>query len=436
MATLSEVVEQQEETNGKLEDIDERFEDFFRMMQRDKLELIEALREKREQKPKAEQKAEQKEEDKGMGMFGMLLGGLLPMLLKFLGLMGLAYGTWKLITEVGLPGLMTLIDKIKGGLNNIRTFIKDIGKSTGVLLEKLRSKLGLAPETPKPNTAVQERLAKQNQKMRGQEIKTSKGTTYRVGEFIGKGNKFQQVGIGVDGKPTFTPVAADKVPENIKASLNAGGRGDLGLPKNRIKNALKAVSDATPDFLKQNVGDVKGLRTATKIAKKVPVVGTLIETGLAVERGIEVAERSAKLGMSKAEAAQTGVESASAGFLGSLLDAPLFLAKGVALAGNTLGWVSNDTLDQYMKFSFSEAAANIVETERHLEHLTKDMVKPSQTGKIMSANSVQAQMSGQAPVIVNNAPQTNVNAPQTVVSNTNTTASPVNNSGIRLDSYK
>lgn len=416
MTTLTEVVEQQEMTNGRLDKLDERFGEFFDKMERDRLDLLEMLRE-RQQPPEeksepVEVKVKQEKDSKFEWGLGKFLGGLIGI---FAAVEGIAYLFQNAVNAFSL------------GLTSVGSTLKGLGTKISNLVNKLK------PEVPEGSKSGSKSKTMSARQATRQGLKqTAKGKF--VGEIVKNKNTFTRIIEGADGKPAAQTMKAADVPAEVKKVLESG--------KRYIPKAPQAPGRVSK-FLGMDVGEKLGSlaqrfpRTAG-VLKKAGIIGTGVSAGMSVVEGANVMDKAFMAGVDNDTAALMGLENAGARFAGTILDLPKLVADAGSYGLSSAGIIDEETDKEFRNFSFSDMFGKMHETVRLQNELTKDMVakRASPTGSAMSVASSNY-VAGMAPVFnVFNQPQTSNQVNNTsVAGSSGSTTKPIHDNGSLSNVY-
>jgi hypothetical protein len=400
-------VEQQEETNLHLDQLDDRFLDFFRQMARDRMDLMEMLREQKSGNDDGKETSENKspEEPDKSNPFG--LGTMLMAAAATLGAF--------FINSLG----GVFLDKIPGALKSIggklAEVTKSIGETVGKTFEKMKT--SVVSKAKDMGAAIKnfagEKVAKG--------VETAKNIAGSVSD------KAKSIGSGIKG---FFNSGVDKV-----KGIGSGIAEKAGGFVESVKNSEIVSKIKESEKLKSVIGFMKGsgetIAKTAKIASKIAAPLAVITSAAdGYSMASEETEDMKKMNdVSKiALQAATGAAGAASSFFGGFADFVKLVTVDAAIeAGQRLGVVSeNGYLQKVQDVSIQRDITDIAVRSG------RDALASALATETAAASSAK-QMS--APIIINNSTTTSAPTSNTTVLGGSSSTSAVSNNGTRGDAW-
>ena len=429
--TLDDIVEQQQGTNERLDGVDNRFVQFFQQVAKDKMALMEMMRELTSPEPISDSTPSGvKPEEEGGGLLAALFGGVtgLAALAGTLLAVGLnSAGAVIGIDKMG-AGLKSLGTKFGGWIGDMGTKLKDFGSKTlAGMTEKIKSLSASAGE--KVDTLKKGASEKLGAAKKGivdfisPTEKTKSGRA--LGEvFEGVGGRLRTIVKDADGK---------LVPKFAEAGAVVGGAAPT-----TITGAIgRRFSQAATAFHETKVGKFAAKNAdrlakfgggVVKVASKVAVPLAAVTAG---DEGFKLATEDPNL--STAGKIAVGAAGATSSLVGGFVDfAKLITVDAFIEAGQRLGIVpEKGLLQDLQEGSLQKQLDKGIRFVRDY-----DAVRPAATDEIGRQTMASVGKSGS--IVVTNV--NNVNAPTTTQNNVSSTSSdqmssPVSGNGSRSDAY-
>jgi len=440
--TLDDLVKQQKGTNTRLDSVDDRFAEFFQQIAKDKLAMMEMIREmapRDEVMPASATPSPEKDDGGGLGLLGGLgVAGLLAGLSAGI----LALGLNSLGAVVGIDkmsaGLKSLGAKFSAWVGNVGAKFKSIGSSVLTsLTEKIKVfsakvKGFVGPAAAGAASKVSSIKAAGVAKVEGVRKgivnliaptmeKTKSGRV--LGEtFKDAKGKLQTIVKNVDGK---------LVPQFAKAGAVVGGAAPAtvtGAIGKRFSDTVTALKDSKAGKF---VG--KNIDTISNVGGKVIKVASKIAAPLAVAtagyEGYKLGTEDPNLSTEGKIA--VGAAGAASSLVGGFADfAKLITVDAFIEAGQRLGVVPEKGFLQDLQEGSIQR-----QLDKGIRAARDYAVRPAATEEIGRQTMASVR---QGNIIVTNV--NNVNAPTTTQNNVSSTSSdqmssPVNGNGSRSDAY-
>ena len=427
--TLDDIVEQQQGTNERLDGVDNRFVQFFQQVAKDKMALMEMMRELTSPEPISDSTPSGvKPEEEGGGLLAALFGGVggLAALAGTLLAVGLnSVGAVIGIDKMG-AGLKSLGTKFGGWIGDMGTKLKDFGSKTlAGMTEKIKSLSASAGE--KVDTLKKGASEKLGAAKKGiVDFITQKTKSGRaLGEtFKDAGGRLQTIVKNADGK---------LVPQFAKAGAVVGGAAPTtitGAIGRRFSQAATAFNETkVGKFAAQNADKLKNV--GGKVIKGASRVAVPLAVATAGYEGFKLGTEDPNL--STAGKIAVGAAGATSSLVGGFIDfAKLITVDAFIEAGQKLGLVPEKGFAQDLQeYSVQKLADKGIRFVRDY-----DAVRPAATDEIGRQTMASVGKSGS--IVVTNV--NNVNAPTTTQNNVSSTSSdqmssPVSGNGSRSDAY-
>jgi hypothetical protein len=427
--TLDDIVEQQQGTNERLDGVDNRFVQFFQQVAKDKMALMEMMRELTSPAPISDSTPPGvKPEEEGGGLLAALFGGVggLAALAGTLLAVGLnSVGAVIGIDKMG-AGLKSLGTKFGGWIGDMGTKLKDFGSKTlAGMTEKIKSLSASAGE--KVDTLKKGASEKLGAAKKGiVDFITQKTKSGRaLGEtFKDAGGRLQTIVKNADGK---------LVPQFAKAGAVVGGAAPTtitGAIGRRFSQAATAFNETkVGKFAAQNADKLKNV--GGKVIKGASRVAVPLAVATAGYEGFKLGTEDPNL--STAGKIAVGAAGATSSLVGGFIDfAKLITVDAFIEAGQKLGLVPEKGFAQDLQeYSVQKQLDKGIRFVRDY-----DAVRPAATDEIGRQTMASVGKSGS--IVVTNV--NNVNAPTTTQNNVSSTSSdqmssPVSGNGSRSDAY-
>lgn len=402
--TLAQLLDEQEETNYRLDEIDDRFMEFFRQMARDRMDLMEMLRERNGDgdgdsgQPAATDQTP--DESSSGGMFG--LGGLIT---TIAGLVAAKY-----LNELGA----VFIDKIPGALSSIGSKIKEFTTSIG---EKFKS--GITAAKSKVSTAA------------GAFTERLKAFGNSMSERAGKVGGAIKSGAGIVGdKVKGVGSSVSNFFSNVK-NVGAEKLGAIGSRVTDLKETAQIKGMMAMDAIKGSGAYQKAAAVGSKAAAIAAPVAKVANRALvplaAVTSGVagyNMAQETPD--MSTGGKLAVGAGGAASAFFGGFADFVKLVTVDAAIeAGQKLGVFAENGLAQAMQDQSVQR-----DVFDPLVRGARDML----TESIAQATTQATGANGSVVVVNNNNQQAQTNN-TTSFGSGQAVVAPVNNNGTRGDAY-
>lgn len=429
--TLNDLVEQQQGTNKRLDVVDDRFVEFFQQVAKDKLAMMEMMRELASPATGSGETGTpgvKPEEAGGGGLAALLFGGVggLTALAGALVAVGLnSLGAVIGIDKMG-AGLKSLGTKFTGWIGDMGTKLKDFGSKTlAGMTDKIKSLSGSAGEKVdalKKGASEKLGAAKKGILDFISPEKTKSGKA--LGEtFKDAGGRLQTIVKNADGK---------LVPQFAKAGSVVGGAAPTtiaGAIGQRFSQAATAFGETkVGKFAAQNADQIgKFGKGVVKVASKVAVPLAVATAGY---EGYKLGTEDPNL--STAGKIAVGVGGAASSIVGGFADfLKLVTVDAYIEAGQKLGIVPEKGFLQDLQEGSIQK-----QLDKGIRAARDYAVRPAATDEIGRQTMASVGKSGS--IVVTNV--NNVNAPTTTQNNVSSTSSdqmssPVSGNGSRSDAY-
>lgn len=430
--TLDDLVEQQRGTNTRLDSVDNRFVEFFQQIAKDKLAMMEMMRElasPAEVIPESATPDKSEKSESGAGLFGIGLG--LSTIAGALAAVALNSAGAVLGLDKMASGLKSLGGKFTGWISDVGAKFKDIGSkalssitekikgfggaTTGVIASKvsnLKSAAGAKIESARKG--ITEFISPTERTKSGKALgETFQDASGRLQTIVKNANgqlvpQFAKAGAVVGGAPVQTILGAI----GERASQAAGAFKQSSVGKFAAQNADRLA--------KFGMGAVK---VASKVAAPLAVATAGYE-------GYTLAQEDPSLTTEQKLA--VGTAGAASSIVGGFIDfAKLITVDAFIEAGQRLGVVPEKGFLQDLQEGSVQK-----QLDKGIRAARDYAVRPAATEEI--GRQTMASVGENGRIIVTNV--NNVNAPTTTQNNVSSTSSdqmssPINGNGSRSDAY-